>query len=67
MPTILRHDADSRLGLVRRALIMCPANLATKWVDDFARLLGGGLRQITAAAIREDALWRRAPCVPVPV
>lgn len=45
-----------RLDLVRRALIVCPANLATKWVDDFSRLLGGGLRQITAATIREDAL-----------
>lgn len=45
-----------RLGLVRRALIVCPANLATKWVDDFARLLGGGLRQITAATVREHAL-----------
>jgi superfamily II DNA or RNA helicase len=45
-----------RLGLVRRALIVCPANLATKWVDDFSRLLGGGLRQITSATIREDAL-----------
>ncbi|WP_342761168.1 helicase-related protein [Cryptosporangium aurantiacum] len=45
-----------RLGLVRRALIVCPANLATKWVDDFARLLNGGLRQLTSATIREDAL-----------
>ncbi|GAA2440604.1 helicase-related protein [Mycolicibacterium llatzerense] len=45
-----------RLGLVRRAVIVCPANLASKWVDDFDRLLGGGLRQITAATIREDAL-----------
>ena len=45
-----------RLGLVRRALIVCPANLASKWVDDFERLLGGGLRQITAATVREDAL-----------
>lgn len=45
-----------RLGLVRRALIVCPANLASKWVDDFQRLLGGGLRQITSATIREDAL-----------
>ena len=34
-----------RLGLVRRALIVCPANLATKWVDDFSRFFGGGLRQ----------------------
>lgn len=45
-----------RLGLVQRALIVCPANLASKWVDDFSRLLGGGLRQITAATVREDAL-----------
>jgi hypothetical protein len=45
-----------RLGLVRRALIVCPANLAAKWVDDFQRLLGGGLRQLTSATVREDAL-----------
>lgn len=45
-----------RLGLVKRALIVCPANLASKWVDDFSRLLGGGLRQITSATVREDAL-----------
>ncbi|WP_206078068.1 MULTISPECIES: helicase-related protein [Pseudonocardiaceae] len=45
-----------RLGLVKRAIVVCPANLATKWVDDFDRLLGGGLRQLTSATIREDAL-----------
>lgn len=45
-----------RLGLVRRAIIVCPANLATKWVDDFDRLLGGGLRHLTAETIRQDAL-----------
>ncbi|HEY0691752.1 MAG TPA: helicase-related protein [Kribbella sp.] len=45
-----------RLGLVQRAIIVCPANLATKWVDDFDRLLGGGLRQLTSATVREDAL-----------
>jgi superfamily II DNA or RNA helicase len=45
-----------RLGLIRRAIIICPANLATKWVDDFQRLLGGGLRQLTSATVREDAL-----------
>ncbi|MFF2629275.1 helicase-related protein [Kitasatospora griseola] len=45
-----------RLGLVKRAIIVCPANLATKWVDDFQRLLGGGLRQLTAATVRENAL-----------
>lgn len=45
-----------RLGLVKRAIIVCPANLATKWVDDFDRLLGGGLRQLTSATVRENAL-----------
>ena len=45
-----------RLGLVKRAIIVCPANLATKWVDDFARLLGGGLKHLTAETIRQDAL-----------
>lgn len=45
-----------RLGLVKRAIIVCPANLSTKWVDDFQRLLGGGLRQLTSATVREDAL-----------
>ena len=45
-----------RLGLVKRAVIVCPANLASKWVGDFSRLLGGGLRQITSATVREDAL-----------
>lgn len=45
-----------RLGLVKRAIIVCPANLATKWVDDFQRLLGGGLRQLTSATVRENAL-----------
>ncbi len=45
-----------RSGLIKRAIIVCPANLATKWVDDFQRLLGGGLRHLTAATVREDAL-----------
>ena len=45
-----------RLGLIKRAVIVCPAHLTTKWVDDFQRLLGGGLRQLTAATVREDAL-----------
>ncbi|MFZ1164876.1 SNF2-related protein [Mycobacterium sp.] len=37
-----------RLGLLRRAIIVCPANLATKWVDDFARVLGGDLKHMTS-------------------
>jgi superfamily II DNA or RNA helicase len=45
-----------RLGLISRAIIVCPAHLASKWVDDFQRLLGGGLRQLTSATVREDAL-----------
>ena len=45
-----------RLGLVRRAIVVCPANLASKWIADFARFFGGGLRHLTANTIREDAV-----------
>lgn len=45
-----------RLGLITRAIIVCPANLATKWVDDFARLLGGGLKHLTSETIRQGAI-----------
>ncbi|UUY05125.1 hypothetical protein LRS13_06240 [Svornostia abyssi] len=45
-----------RLGLVRRAIVVCPANLASKWVADFERFFGGGLRHLTANTIREDAV-----------
>ncbi|WP_239311384.1 DEAD/DEAH box helicase family protein [Frankia sp. Cj3] len=45
-----------RLGLVRRAIVVCPANLASKWIADFGRFFGGGLRQLTTNTIREDAV-----------
>ena len=45
-----------RLGLVRRAIVVCPANLASKWIADFTRFFGGGLRHLTANTIREDAV-----------
>ena len=45
-----------RLGLVQRAIVVCPANLASKWVADFKRFFGGGLRQLTATTVREDAM-----------
>jgi len=45
-----------RLGRVRRALVVCPAHLVSKWQLDFERFLGGGLRRITAATAREGAL-----------
>jgi superfamily II DNA or RNA helicase len=45
-----------RLGLIRRALIVVPANLVTKWQADFRRFFGGGLRRITAESAREHAL-----------
>jgi hypothetical protein len=51
-----------RLGLVRRGLVVAPANLVTKWQADFERFLGGGLRRITAATIREDASRWRTIC-----
>ncbi|MXX42429.1 MAG: hypothetical protein F4Z53_05220, partial [Acidimicrobiales bacterium] len=45
-----------RLGHVRRAVVVCPAHLVSKWQLDFERFLGGGLRRITAATAREGAL-----------
>jgi superfamily II DNA or RNA helicase len=45
-----------RLGLVRRAIVVCPANLTSKWMSDFDRFFGGGLRHLTANTIREDAV-----------
>ena len=45
-----------RLGFIRRALIVVPAHLVSKWQADFERFLGGDLRRITASTIREDAL-----------
>ena len=45
-----------RLGLVQRAIVVCPAGLASKWIADFARFFGGGLRHLTANTIREDAV-----------
>jgi len=45
-----------RLGLVKRAIVVCPANLASKWIDDFSRFFGGGLRQLTAHTVREEAV-----------
>ncbi|MEN3268473.1 MAG: hypothetical protein V7646_5367, partial [Pseudonocardia sp.] len=45
-----------RFGLLKRAIIVCPANLTTTWVEDFDRLLGGGLRHLTAETVRQDAV-----------
>lgn len=45
-----------RLGLIRKALVVAPANLVTKWQADFERFFGGGLRRITADTVREHAL-----------
>jgi len=47
---------SQRLGFVRRALVVCPAHLVTKWQGDFDKFLEGGLRRITAETIRQDGL-----------
>ena len=47
---------SQRLGFVRRALVVCPAHLVSKWQDDWSRLLGGELRSITADSVRHSAL-----------
>lgn len=45
-----------RLGLVRRALVVVPAGLVSKWQADFDRFFGGGLRRVTVGTVRERAL-----------
>ncbi len=45
-----------RLGLAKRVLVVAPANLVTKWQEDFERFFGGQLRRITAETIRQDGL-----------
>ena len=45
-----------RLGLVRRALVVAPAGLVSKWQADFDRFFGGGLRRITAETVQQHAL-----------
>ena len=46
----------SRLGIVSRVLIVCPAHLIGKWQDDFSRFFGHELRRITADTVRDDTL-----------
>jgi superfamily II DNA or RNA helicase len=45
-----------RLGFVRRALIVAPAHLVSKWQADFDRFFGGGLMRITADTAKEGSL-----------
>ncbi len=45
-----------RLGLVKRALVVCPAHLVIKWKADFERFFGQKLREVTAETIRQRAL-----------
>jgi superfamily II DNA or RNA helicase len=45
-----------RLGLVNRALVVCPAHLVTKWQADFERFFGGGLKRITADTAKDGPL-----------
>ena len=45
-----------RLGLIKRALVVVPAGLVSKWQADFDRFFGGGLRRVTAGTVWERAL-----------
>ncbi len=45
-----------RLGMVKRALVVCPAHLVQKWQADFDRFFGGGLREITLETVRQGVL-----------
>ena len=44
-----------RLGLVKRALIVAPAHLVTKWQADYERFLGGNLRRVTSQIAETDS------------
>ena len=39
---------SQRLGMIRRALVVCPAHLVSKWIDDVKRFLGAEMKRITA-------------------
>lgn len=45
-----------RLGLVRRALVVAPAGLVSKWQADFERFFGGELRRITNDTVQQHGL-----------
>jgi superfamily II DNA or RNA helicase len=45
-----------KLGFIRRALVVAPAGLVTKWQADFARFFGGELRRITNETIQQHGL-----------
>lgn len=45
-----------KLGLIRRALIVAPAGLVSKWQADFDRFFGGGLRRITNETVQQHGL-----------
>lgn len=44
-----------RLGLAKRALIVAPAHLVTKWQADYQRFLGGELRRVTSQTAETDS------------
>ena len=37
-------------------LVVCPAHLTHKWIADFDRFFGGGMREVTMSTIREQGL-----------
>ncbi len=45
-----------KLGLLSRAIVVCPAGLVTKWQADFERFFGGELRRITHETIQQHGL-----------
>ncbi|MFE0155520.1 DEAD/DEAH box helicase [Nonomuraea sp. NPDC059007] len=50
-----------RSGIVRRALVVAPAGLTSKWQADFDRFFGGGLHRVTSTVARDGGIpphWR---------
>ncbi len=45
-----------KLGLIRRALVVAPAGLVSKWQADFERFFAGGLWRITNETVKQHGL-----------
>jgi superfamily II DNA or RNA helicase len=45
-----------RLGLIRRALIVAPAHLVSKWQADFRRFFGGAPERVTSEIVAQGPL-----------
>jgi superfamily II DNA or RNA helicase len=52
MGGLLARECE-RLGTVSRCLVVAPAHLVSKWISEFDRFFGGGLRRIENKTIKD--------------